>query len=56
MKPSAPSKPVWVIGMIAGILGVIGHFVKIDVVTPNSFWLLLVGFFLLALGTAFKGV
>lgn len=56
MKPSAPSKPVWAIGMIAGILGVIGHFAKIDVITPNSFWLLLVGFVLLALGTAFKGV
>lgn len=56
MNPNAPKKIVWIIGMIAGLLGIIGHYVKVDVITANSFWLLLAGFVLLAVGTTFKNL
>jgi hypothetical protein len=56
MKPTAPTTLVWILGLIVGILGIIGHFVSIDVISGISFWLLLGGFVLLALGTTFKGL
>jgi len=55
MKASAPKSIVWILGLILGILGLIGHFVDIQYVTEYSFWLLTGGFVLLALGTTFKG-
>ena len=54
--PSAPSKFVWIIGLISGILGIIGHFVSVDFLTTYNYWLLLAGFVLLALGTTFKEI
>ena len=56
MKASAPTQIVWVLGLLCGILGIIGHFVAIDVITSISYWLLLIGFVLLALGTSVKGL
>jgi hypothetical protein len=56
MKPSAPSKPFWILGIVLGLLGILGHFASIDVLSPNAFYLVLGGFILLALGTTLKGV
>jgi hypothetical protein len=56
MKPSAPKRLTWIIALIPGIVGIIGHFVSIEYVTEYSYWLLLVGFVLLVLGTSFKGL
>lgn len=56
IKASAPTQFVWIIGLILGILGIIGHFTSIDFITPNSFYLLLGGFAFLALGTTFRGL
>ena len=56
MKPSAPSKFIWIIGLLLGILGIIGHFASVDFLTVNHFWFLLAGFVLLALGTTFKEI
>jgi hypothetical protein len=56
MAQSAPTKYVWVLGLILGLLGIIGHFIKIPFVTEYNYILLLIGFTLLALGTMFKGV
>ena len=56
MKPSAPTTIIWIIGLISGILGIIGHFVNIPFISVYSFWLILAGFVLLALGTTFKGI
>lgn len=52
--PSAPNKITWIIGLICGILGIIGHFADIPTVTENHFILLLIGFVVLALGTTFR--
>jgi hypothetical protein len=54
MKPSAPSKIVWILGLLLGILGIIGHFATIQYITEYNYWLLFAGFILLALGTTFK--
>ena len=52
--PSAPKKITWIIGLVAGILGIIGHFTHVQVLTENHFILLLIGFGALAIGTTFK--
>ena len=54
--PSAPSRFVWIIGLILGITGIIGHFVTVDFLTTNNYWFLFAGFVLLALGTTFKEI
>ncbi len=54
--PSAPSKLIWILGLIFGILGILGHFASIDFLTVNNYWFLLVGFLLLALGTTFREI
>jgi len=54
MKPSAPSKYVWIFGLIFGILGITGHYVSIDYLSSYNYLFLLVGFVLLAAGTTFK--
>jgi hypothetical protein len=55
MKPTAPNKVLWTIGLISGLLGIIGHFMTIEILTENSFVLILLGFILLAIGTSFRG-
>jgi hypothetical protein len=54
--PSAPSRFVWIIGLILGIIGIIGHFVTVDFLTANNYWFLFAGFVLLALGTTFNEI
>ena len=56
MKPSPPTKVIWLIGLIAGILGIVGHYVDIPQVSDYSFYLVMAGFVLLALGTTLKGL
>jgi len=53
---SAPTKPVWLVAAVVGVLGVVGHFVNIPVITPYHFWLVTAGFGILGLGTLLKGV
>lgn len=56
MKPSTPKKLIWIIALVIGILGIIGHFTAIQYVTQYNYELLLGGFVLLALGTSFRGI
>jgi hypothetical protein len=56
MKPSAPSKLVWVLGLLLGIVGIICHFIQVEFLSTYEYWLLLAGFALLAIGTTFKGI
>ncbi len=56
MKPNAPSQPVWLIGIILGLVGIISHFVAIPSISPNAFYVLMAGFVALALGTTLKGM
>ncbi len=52
--PSAPKKITWIIGLVVGLLGIIGRFAQIQVLTEYNYELLLIGFAALAIGTTFR--
>lgn len=54
--PSSPKKITWIIGMVLGILGIIGHFVNVPFLSEHNYTLLLIGFIVLAVGTTFRGI
>lgn len=54
--PSAPKKIIWIIGIICGLLGIIGHFADIQILKEHNYTLLLIGFIALAIGTTVKGI
>jgi len=56
MRLSAPKQVVWVIAVIVGVLGILGAFTQLPVATEYSFWLVTVGFVLLALATLLEGM
>ena len=53
-SPSAPKQITWIIGLACGILGIIGHYAQVQVLTEYNYILLLIGFVVLAIGTTFK--
>jgi len=55
-SPSAPKQITWVIGLLFGILGIIGHYANVPFLTENNYTLLLIGFIALAAGTTFKDI
>ncbi len=54
--PSAPNKITWIIGLASGILGIIGHYYQVQVLSEYNYALLLVGFLALAAGTTFRNI
>ncbi len=56
MDLSAPKQVTWWIGVILGVLGILGHFAKIQYVTANDFWFLAAGLVVLVLGTLLEGL
>ncbi len=55
MKLSAPKKNVWLVSLILAILGVIGAVVTVPFLSVYAFWLVVIGYILLFLGTVLKG-
>ena len=51
MKLSPPKNVTWWIAVILGVLGLLGTFITIPVVTGAAFWFVFAGFALLALAT-----
>lgn len=56
MKPSAPTKFIWLLAIILGVVGIVANFVSLGVVSEYSYWLLVAGYGLFFLGTSFKGL
>ncbi|MBN1303875.1 MAG: hypothetical protein JXA13_05525 [Anaerolineales bacterium] len=56
MSFSAPTQVVWWIAVIVGVLGILGTLVSIPVVSVYAFWLVAIGFILLAVATIVKGL
>jgi hypothetical protein len=56
MNLNAPTKNWWWISVILAVIGVIGYFVAIPFVSVYAFWIVTVGFVLLALSTVVKGM
>lgn len=54
MRLNRPTKNVFYIAVISGILGVAGK-LFVPFLAPYAFWLVLVGFVLLVLGNTLKG-
>lgn len=51
MRLSAPKNITWWIAVILGVLGFLGNFTALPVIGGSSFWLLFLGFAILALAT-----
>ena len=56
MKLNAPTKLVWIIALVLGVLGFIGMLVSIPFVSGFAFWFVFVGWLLLVLATLLKGL
>ena len=56
MKLNAPTKLVWTIALVLGLLGFIGSLVSIPFVSGAAFWFVFVGWLLLVLATLLKGL
>jgi len=57
MKLTAPKVVTFVIAIILGILGLIGHFEpSIPLIGPYNFWFEFVGWLLLVIGLLVKGL
>jgi len=54
MKLSAPKQVTWLVAVVVGVAGILANFVTIPVLSGISFWLVVVGFVLLALATLLK--
>ena len=54
MKLSRPKNTTWWIAVVFGVLGILAHLVVIPVLSGYAFWLVAVGFVLLALATYLK--
>ena len=53
---SAPKNITWWIAIVLGVLGLLGSFMAIPVISGLSFWLLFLGFALLAVATMIEGL
>ena len=56
MNLSAPKNVTWIIAVVIGLLGFIGNFVTLPIIGGFSFWLLFIGFALLAVATFVEGL
>lgn len=54
--PSAPNQIVWIVALIIGFLGILGHYTQIDVLSKYNYEMLLIGFILLVIGTVYRKV
>jgi type IV secretory pathway VirB3-like protein len=56
MKLSRPKESTFIIAVILAVLAFLGSITAIAFVSANAFWILLIGFILLALGNLYKGL
>ncbi len=54
MKLSAPTQILWVLAVLIGICGIIGHLTPVKYLTEHQFLLVMIGFVLLVIGTLFR--
>ena len=56
MKLNAPKQITWLIALIVGLLGLIGSFIALPVVSGIAFWLVVISWALLLVASAVKGL
>ncbi len=54
MRLSRPKNTTWIVAVILGVLGIVGKFVTLPVISGYAFWFVVAGFVLLALATYLK--
>jgi hypothetical protein len=52
--PSAPNRTLWILAVIIGIVGILVHYYHVEKLSEYNYEMLLIGFLLLVLGTAFR--
>ena len=56
LKLNSPKNITWWVAVVVGVLGILGNFITLPVVSAAAFWFVAIGFVLLALGTSVKGL
>ena len=56
MKLSAPKQITWIIALILGIVGILAMLVVIPPISGFAFWLVALGWLVLAVATAVEGI
>jgi uncharacterized membrane protein YphA (DoxX/SURF4 family) len=56
LKLNAPTKVVWIISLVLGVVGIIAKLVTIPVISGLAFWLVAVGLVLMLLATYLKNL
>ena len=56
MSLSAPKKLTWLIAVVLAVIGLLAQLITIPVLSNIAFWILLVAFIILVLGTALEGI
>lgn len=56
MKLNAPKQITFLIALVVAVVGVISSFVAIPVLSGFAFWLVVIGFIILAAGNTIKGL
>lgn len=54
--PSSPKKITYIIGLLCGVFGIIGHYAHVQILSEYNYTLLLTGFIVLLVGTTFKDI
>jgi uncharacterized membrane protein YoaK (UPF0700 family) len=55
-NPNAPSRTLWLVALVCGFLGILARFVQIPEISQYNYWLLLIGFILLVIGTSARRI
>lgn len=56
MSLNAPTKMVWYIAVVLGVLGILATFVTIPVLSGFAFWLVVIALILMLASTTMKGL
>ena len=56
MNLSAPKVVIFLISLIIVALAIVSRYTPIPQVTPNAFWVAIIGYVLLVLGVTMKGL
>lgn len=54
--PSAPNRGLWIAALIIGGLGILFKYVHVDQLSQYNYEMLLIGFVLLVIGTAYRKI
>jgi len=54
--PNAPTRGIWIAALVIGGLGILARFVDMNEVSAYNYWMLLIGYVLLVIGTSARGM